>query len=201
MNLSHHFTEEDPKNQWDHAASKNMWYLAEAADLITLNILDKHEQWVQSNLCYQFLERSLPDPIPPPQFIEWAQANKLTLPAGLVEAVQKHHPDCIDGSKGYQELTTKYQKLEAENQDFRTQLAHYQTNPSAQTKVNETLYKMVGGMLSGGYGYNPRKNENLPVKEIKDDLEKVGVFLDGGTIRKHLKESLTYVRIEDGAED
>ncbi len=57
----------------------------------------------------------------------------------------------------------------------------------------DSLLKLVIGMAIFGYKYDPRAERNKAVPEIAEDLAKLGVSLDIGTVRKWLKEAAELV--------
>ena len=56
-------------------------------------------------------------------------------------------------------------------------------------KEYQTLLKLVIGMATGAYGYNPKALRSVTVPQIKKHLEVIGLDLDDETIRDRLKEA------------
>lgn len=61
------------------------------------------------------------------------------------------------------------------------------------TKVRETLLKMVIAMAINAYKYNPNDAKSAVVPEIVKDIESCGLSLSENTVRKYLKEAVNNV--------
>lgn len=48
--------------------------------------------------------------------------------------------------------------------------------------------KLVIGMAVNGYGYDPKAGRSDKIREIADDLERLGIALDVDTVRKYVSE-------------
>jgi hypothetical protein len=64
----------------------------------------------------------------------------------------------------------------------------------------DSLRTLIIGMATGGYGYDPTAIRSDVVKDIVDDLLKVGLNLGGDTVRKHLKQSAELLPQPDAPE-
>lgn len=63
-------------------------------------------------------------------------------------------------------------------------------NATATTKERQTMLKLILGLACGGYGIDPEEgSRNLKAKEMRADLERFGIGLDDGTIKKYLDEA------------
>ncbi len=61
------------------------------------------------------------------------------------------------------------------------------------TTERNQLLKMVLGMAINTYRYDPAAKRNEATKQIVDDLSKIGISIDDGTVLKYLKEAATSV--------
>ena len=62
-------------------------------------------------------------------------------------------------------------------------------NPTAMTRKNATLRKILLAIAMDCYGYDPEAKRSTAVKDIRNALELAGLSLDDDTIRKHLREA------------
>lgn len=60
---------------------------------------------------------------------------------------------------------------------------------SAFTRERNTMLKLILGLACGGYGLNLQADKNTHAKQMRMDLEKLGLPLDDGTIKKYLDEA------------
>lgn len=60
---------------------------------------------------------------------------------------------------------------------------------TAATKERQTMLKLILGLACAGYGIDPSSTRNPKAKEMREDLERVGLPLDDGTIKKYLDEA------------
>ena len=60
-----------------------------------------------------------------------------------------------------------------------------------EARERSSLLKLVCGMSVGGYGYDPRTERSSIPKDIRSDLNRLGLDLTEDTIRKWLKEAMT----------
>jgi hypothetical protein len=63
-----------------------------------------------------------------------------------------------------------------------------EVKPLATTERNQLL-KIILGMAVDSYGYDPAANKNDATKQIVDDLSKIDIKIDAGTVLKYLKEA------------
>jgi len=59
---------------------------------------------------------------------------------------------------------------------------------------------LIIGMATGGYGYDPTAIRSDVVKDIVNDLLKLGLKLSDDTVRKHLKQSADFLPQPDAPE-
>lgn len=60
---------------------------------------------------------------------------------------------------------------------------------SAATLERNTMLKLIIGLACGGYGMHPDAEKNQHAKSMREDLERLGIPLDDGTIKKYLDEA------------
>ena len=135
------------------------------------------------------------DPVAPSKFLAWAKERKIALAKELVNrAVNsglslkswqdrfKEQKDALREAKS--EIDTLRQQQQA-NQD------NLQVNGSDKpldTKERDSVLKLLIAMAVGGYGYDPRQSRTPVTKDIQDDIQALGLSMDGDTVRKYLKK-------------
>lgn len=67
--------------------------------------------------------------------------------------------------------------------------SRHSTNATATTKERNTMLRLILGLACAGYGLDPEGARNPKAKEMREDLERVGIPLDDGTIKKYLDEA------------
>lgn len=67
------------------------------------------------------------------------------------------------------------------------------TDKPLTTTERNTLLKLVIGMAMKGYSYDPAASKSTAVKEIADDLAKLGMPVTDDTVRKYLKGAVKTV--------
>lgn len=65
---------------------------------------------------------------------------------------------------------------------------------SASSRERTTMLKLILGLACGGYGMDPDEPKNKHAKGMREDLERFGMPLDDGTIKKYLDEAREYRR-------
>jgi len=103
---------------------------------------------------------TLKDRPTPREWLAWAQARDIEVPAGLQAAVAEHEPPPA--------------------------IHERPKSMSAQTKEKETLLRIVGGLAKAGY----RVDLGFPhaaAQEIVTELQGVGVDIAKDTVAKYLK--------------
>ena len=63
----------------------------------------------------------------------------------------------------------------------------------AATRERESMLKLLAAMAIKGYGFDPRLPRNSATKDIRTDLETLGLPMDDGTILKYLKEGSQFI--------
>ena len=141
----------------------------------------------------------------PGVFLAWADRMQFEMPNSLRDAIQalgiqiadwKARYDRLkvttDDLKGEQEATIK----ELQSEITRLSLPHEQGRSDEQNKEKslgarerESMLKLIIGMATGFYGYDPKPMRSDKIKEIADDLARNGIPLDPDTVRKYLYEA------------
>jgi hypothetical protein len=103
----------------------------------------------------------LQEPITPAKFIVWADQVKLKIDDKLRANV------------------AAVASCQGSDRSHRGQLG---------SRERDSLLKLIIGMAVGGYGFDPLAERSRQVKEITDDLLRVGVQLSDDTVRKFLKD-------------
>lgn len=69
------------------------------------------------------------------------------------------------------------------------------TNPVKilSTTERNSLLKLVIGMAMAGYRYDPKASKNPSVREIADDLQRLGISITDDTVRKWLQEASEFL--------
>src|SRR6266568_9068715 len=92
------------------------------------------------------------------------------------------------------DLKLKYDKLMNEPQPILPA-----ERPLGQREA-ASLRTLIIGMATGGYGYDPTAIRSDVVKDIVNDLLKLGLKLSDDTVRKHLKQSADFLPQPDAPE-
>lgn len=61
------------------------------------------------------------------------------------------------------------------------------------TRERESMVKLIIGMAAAGYSYNHKATRSAVPGEIEADLARLGIGLDGDTIRKYLREGAEHL--------
>lgn len=68
---------------------------------------------------------------------------------------------------------------------------------SLGTRERDTLLKLVIGMATKGYGFDPKVQRSTVIPEIAVDLEAAGVTVTDDTVRKYLREAAALLSASD----
>ncbi len=151
----------------------------------------------------------LSDPVRPCSYLAWAKEKKIALSAELFsravnsDLFAESWPERLHRQLAEAEVQTRMYKQVAE--DLRSALkdAHAKiesllqlrntpqvdlTSKPSSTKERDSLLKLSIGMAIGGYRYDPYQTRNAATREIRDDLQALGLGMDDDTIRKYLKQ-------------
>ena len=129
----------------------------------------------------------LSNPISPHTYIEWAQRNMIEVPKELVENVVARSGRILDYNSvcdANAQLTQRVRELET---------ADATREKPLKTKERDSLLKLVIGMATAFYGYNPDELRSKCAGEVASELERVGISLNADTIRKYLKEGAEFL--------
>lgn len=137
------------------------------------------------------------DPVLPPLFIRWAKENDIHFPEELEKKILSRQNNYVDWKQLYDEFSQKNTAyIEKVNhlialKDKRIgELENLnQTKKPLHSKEKETLLKMIIGMATDGYGFDPAANRSPVPKEISDILAEKDMPLDVDTVRRWLKEA------------
>ncbi len=70
---------------------------------------------------------------------------------------------------------------------------HAQETPSSSkglsSQERQTLLKLIAGMASEQYRFDPHQQRSEAIKNIQDDLERVGLPMDAKTVRKWVRQA------------
>ncbi len=128
----------------------------------------------------------LSNPVGPNDFLLWAEHYEIECPQKLVELVKKREPNLEDWKTKYEKLNAEFSDLKKERDQLREEVTKWKK--SENTKVKNSLYKMILGMAKGAYTYQPGKRSSI-VKEIVDDLLRNGIEIHEDTVRSRLNEA------------
>ncbi len=69
--------------------------------------------------------------------------------------------------------------------------ANETTKPSKSfsSQERETLLKLIAGMASEQYGFDPRHHRSEVIKNIQEDLDRAGLSMDAKTVRKWIRQA------------
>lgn len=65
------------------------------------------------------------------------------------------------------------------------------------TREKESLLKLIIGMATGGYGFDPSAAKSSQVRHITDDVLAAGLTIDEDTVRKWVKEAVGLLPAEE----
>lgn len=137
------------------------------------------------------------------RFLAWIEHTRFPMPEALVDAAKAIHRPEVDWQAEYQKLHAEMarcadktrsgaESLEAKAAELgRAAQAEIDKAKAASLGVREreSLLKLVIGMAIEAYRYDPRAVRSDKIKEIAEDLAKVGVPLDVDTVRKYMNEA------------
>lgn len=63
------------------------------------------------------------------------------------------------------------------------------TTKSFSNQERETLLKLIAGMASEQYGYDPRHQRSEAFENIQEDLDRAGLSMDAKTVRKWIRQA------------
>lgn len=99
------------------------------------------------------------------EWVEWLDRYKFDHPNNLAEAVRLYEDTLRSG-----EVILK-------------------VNRASSTRVLKTLLRMLRGLLSVAYKWDPESEDALFIPELRGDLAAAGVALDDDTLRKWVEEA------------
>jgi len=118
---------------------------------------------------------TLHDTVKPIKFIQWADIHGVSIPEELRNSVE-------DIEQKRQET---HEKIHQKTETSGKKLLH--------TTERETLLKIIAGLAIAAYRYDPKKGKNEAIKEIQEDLSKLGVSMSDDTIRKKIQEGIELI--------
>jgi len=141
--------------------------------------------------------KKLYDPVLPTIFINWVKENEILFPDELAVIIQAKNSDLTDWKKNYDELLEKSnqtvasanQIIDAKNQKIQELESSEIAGKPLHTKERETLLKLIIGMATDGYGYDPNAARSPIPREIAEALTSKGISLDQDTVRGWLKKA------------
>ncbi|MEE9376347.1 MAG: hypothetical protein V3V04_08415 [Rhizobiaceae bacterium] len=114
------------------------------------------------------LEDTIIGDVTPDDFCCWAMEIDLEVPKKLYNSL------------------IEYQKKIVQRAEHSPQEAE---KSSLEKRERASLFTLLAGLAIGGYGYNPTSVRSEVPKEIRSDLNKIGLDLSEDTIRKYLREA------------
>ncbi len=141
------------------------------------------------------------DPVLPGLFLAWAKRNGIDVVPELEAAVAKQGVQVADWKTLYDEQCESLRSCQETNEGLQRRISELESNSSPSqpreprdekalgTRERDSLLKLVIGMATKGYRYDPRATRTDVTTEIARDLEAAGVALDVDTVRKWLKQA------------
>jgi hypothetical protein len=134
------------------------------------------------------------DPIMPTVFLGWAISTGLSVPSGLVSAIEARGFEMINWKSRYETLLRELEVEKQERSGLELQIEVLSWELAQQkkeigTRERETLLKLIIGMAIAGYTYNPKGPRSKVPSEIAGDLAKQGMNIDDDTVRKWLRQA------------
>jgi polyhydroxyalkanoate synthesis regulator phasin len=105
-----------------------------------------------------------------------------------------------EATAGLAERNAKIEALMDELGKLQQQLAAVPAGRPLGQREADSLRTLIIGMATGGYGYDPTAIRSDAVKDIVDDILKLGLNLSDDTVRKHLKQSAELLPPADSPE-
>ncbi len=136
-------------------------------------------------------------PIKPEQFVMWLERDGIRCPEELGVALT-----ALSGHAGSKEdpngnLAAQRSRLQDENDTLRQRISELelqlQENPPGWMNTRTSLLRLVIAMAIKGYAWDPKKARTTTVREIKSDLNELGLDLDEGTILGCLRTAASEV--------
>lgn len=128
-------------------------------------------------------------PFKPRDVVEWADRLGIPFSAPLVNEVIEFAPEHVNWKAEFETLKPKYDQLEGEIERIQSEPNEPTREKPLRTRERETVLKLIIGMATEQYGYDPSASRSETVKNIVSDLELHGLSLDAETVRKWLREA------------
>jgi hypothetical protein len=125
--------------------------------------------------------------VKPGEFVSWMGDAHLPVPHELSAALARFGDSHTDWKQRAETAENEVEDLKQRNAELETAIANQTINGSASTKEKDSLLKLIIGMAVVGYSYDPHAGRSGRIKEIEDDLLRLGLSLSDDTIRKHLR--------------
>ncbi len=125
----------------------------------------------------------------PQEWLGWAKSRDLSIPTSLEAEVTRRRPpepEVVTDNRDKQiaDLKAKVAELAKELTALRTAAGQ-----ALGARERDSMLKLVIGMAVAGYRFDPKANRGDSVKDITNDVAKVGLPLSDDTIRKYLREA------------
>jgi hypothetical protein len=108
------------------------------------------------------------------------------------EILRKANQEIAKGNDAIAKYQEQRSSLRSEIEELKKRLADAVREPDEQpltTRERKTAQKLIIGMAVEGYKYDPEAARSDTVREIANDLEKIGLTIHEDTVRDWLRES------------
>ncbi|MCP3055853.1 hypothetical protein [Aurantimonas marianensis] len=135
--------------------------------------------------------------ITPTTFLNWLWELELWVPDGMAEAVERFDRNPVDWKARAEKAEQSRDQLASRVSELEAAIADGTGKSSGATRERESLLKLIIGMATGGYGYDPMAARSPIPADIATDLQTHGVSLSEDTIRKYLREGAELLPQQD----
>lgn len=145
--------------------------------------LKKRAQMVQRACHAQVLD----NPGAPIAGLNWLKSIDETIPKGLIEKCSKYSVELVPVSTGIVKNVLNDIRQRVENVEERLEGDYLRVYNSGVQQRIDSLQRMMLGVACDKYGYDPEKARTPTAGLIAGATQRLGLDVDEGTVRSHLK--------------
>jgi hypothetical protein len=129
----------------------------------------------------------LGESITPAGYMLWAANSDIAVPSELKQVFEARN-ESPNWKARYDDLSKQHREVADQCDVLRHDLTEMKSKTVGGTE-RTSVRRLIIGMAMMGYKYDPKLQRNQAIREIFDDMQKLGVPRDMDTIRKWLLES------------
>ncbi len=140
----------------------------------------------------------LPYLVDPAIFVSWAKANGFNYPPELEKAVTDRGGKIANWKHKFEQLSIEHDALKAKLDKSTSGDSDANVDKPLRDDARASLLKLVIGMATGRYEYDPDARRSTVPKVICGDVNLCGHSIDEDTVRKWLGEAAKLSQNKDG---